>query len=100
MGAVVLMETTAAGCVDLAERTRQLLERGDLSWLATACQARRDGTATDAAATLRLLTGAEVEDLAVKRNLVFLQWRTATAKGAAVLAWDQDGKVTAMDVYD
>lgn len=85
--------------MDLAERTRELLAGGDVRLLAPACQARRDGAPAEPVALLFLLRGATVEDLAVKRNLVFLQWRSPTARGAAVVAWDQDGRVTALDVW-
>lgn len=68
--------------------------------LADDCAARRDGKPAEAVESARILRGAAVEDLAVKRNVVFLQWRTATARGAAVLAWDQDGRVVALDVWD
>ncbi len=86
--------------MDLAARTRELLACGDADgFLAPVCAGRRDGQPASAHALARLLQGAAVEDLAVKRNLVFLQWRTSAAHGAAVLAWDQDGRVTALDVW-
>ncbi len=85
--------------MDLAERTRAFLASGGDGLLAVACAARRNGERADAPTIAALLRGATADDLGVKRNVVFLQWRLGEEHGAAVLAWDQDGRVTALDVY-
>ncbi|MEK6984878.1 MAG: hypothetical protein AABX89_00640 [Candidatus Thermoplasmatota archaeon] len=85
--------------MDLAERTRDFLA-DPVPLLADGCAARQNGAAADATTVATLLRGAVVEDLAVKRNVVFLQWRASAAHGAAVVAWDQDGRVTALDIWD
>ena len=86
--------------MDLAERARAFLASGGEGLLAPACAARRNGEPAQAVEVAAVLRGATADDLGVKRNLVFLQWQRGEAKGAAVLAWDQDGHVTALDVWD
>ena len=85
--------------MDLAERTRSFLAASGAGFLAAGCSARHDGATAEAEALAGRLKDAVVEDLAVKRNLVFIQWRKSETHGAAVLAWDQDGRVTALDVW-
>lgn len=89
--------------MDLEAKTRDLLQRaatGALDDLLTpGALVMLNGAPDGVSAWKAGLQGPiQVEDLVLRRNLVFVQYRAAGTygRGALVVAWDQDGRVVSL----
>ena len=85
--------------MDVEGATRKLLEPNAAGYLSDAATARRNGKDINPRVLVKELTGMQVSDVVVKRNVVFMQWKRGLGSGVLVVSWNQDGKVANLDLH-